>query len=80
MANQQFKQQLLDKIQSNQAVIGVYGLGYVGLPLAIRYANCGFKVIGFDIDQNKIDSIHNGNTYIKHIPDSDISALVDSVC
>lgn len=66
---------LINKIQDKSAVIGIYGLGYVGLPLAIRYAECGYKVIGFDIDQTKIDSIKDGKTYIKHIPDSDIQSL-----
>ena len=55
---------LINKIQDKSAVIGIYGLGYVGLPLAIRYAECGYKVIGFDIDQTKIDSIKDGKTYI----------------
>ena len=66
---------LINKIQDKSAVIGIYGLGYVGLPLAIRYAECGYKVIGFDIDQTKIDSIKDGKTYIKHIPDSDVQSL-----
>lgn len=78
MPHQDYKQHLLNKIQSKEAVIGVYGLGYVGLPLARRYANCGFKVIGFDIDEAKIDSLRSGKTYIKHIPDTDIQSLVDS--
>ncbi len=66
-------EKLLSKIQNRKAVIGIIGLGYVGLPLAIRFADAGFKVIGFDIDQNKIDKIEGGESYIKHIPASDIS-------
>jgi len=73
-----FKQHLLDKIYNKNAVIGIYGLGYVGLPLAMRFAECGFKVVGFDIDQAKIDSIKRGKTYIKHIPDDQVETLVDN--
>jgi len=68
--------QLTNKIASKEAVIGIYGLGYVGLPLAIRYAESGFHVIGFDIDQTKIDKLKLGKTYIKHIPDNLISELL----
>ncbi len=57
----------LEKIKDGTAVIGVVGLGYVGLPLMIGYAARGFKVIGYDIDQSKIDSILEGKSYIQHI-------------
>lgn len=69
------KESLLDKIKSKKAIIGIYGLGYVGLPLAVRFAMSGFNVIGFDIDESKINAIKSGKTYIKHIPDSDIQSL-----
>ncbi len=59
---------LLDKILAKQAVVGVCGLGYVGLPLALTFGEKGFPVIGFDIDQRKIDAIEKGESYIKHIP------------
>jgi len=72
------KQLLIDKINNGTAIIGIYGLGYVGLPLAIRYADCGYKVIGFDVDQSKIDAIESGTTYIKHIPDESVQALASS--
>lgn len=52
--------------------IGIIGLGYVGLPLAIRCANVGYETVGFDIDQTKIDAIEAGRTYIKHINSSEI--------
>lgn len=71
------KQQLLDKLNSKDAVIGIVGLGYVGLPLVLRYAEVGYKVIGFDIDQSKIDHIAQGKSYIEHIPASAINAAVD---
>jgi UDP-N-acetyl-D-glucosamine dehydrogenase len=58
---------LLDKILAKDAVVGICGLGYVGLPLALTFGEKGFPVIGFDIDQRKIDAIEKGQSYIKHI-------------
>ena len=49
--------------------IGIIGLGYVGLPLAIQFAKSGAKVLGLDIDQTKVDSLNEGKSYIKHIED-----------
>jgi len=72
------KRELIEKLNNKTALIGIVGLGYVGVPLSIGYANSGYKVIGFDIDQSKIDHISAGKTYIKHIPDSDIQCLVDN--
>lgn len=71
------KQQLIKKLTDKTAVIGIVGLGYVGIPLALRYADVGYKVLGFDIDQEKADKIASGKTYIKHIPDETIKAAVD---
>ena len=70
------KQQLINKLTDKSAIIGIVGLGYVGIPLALRYAEAGFKVIGFDIDPEKVEKISSGKTYIKHIPDEDIQAAV----
>ena len=63
-----YYQTLQDKISNKKAVISVIGLGYVGLPLIIRYVEEGYKVIGFDIDPEKIDKLKRGESYIKHIP------------
>ena len=52
--------ELLDKIRSRKARTGVIGLGYVGLPLAIEFAHAGFKAIGIDVDQRKVDSVNGG--------------------
>lgn len=60
-------------LKLNKVRIGVVGLGYVGLPLALRFAEVGIKVLGFDIDQKKIDSIHDGCSYIKHIGDQAVA-------
>ena len=71
------KQQLINKLTDKSAIIGIVGLGYVGIPLALRYAEAGYKVVGFDIDPEKVEKISSGKTYIKHIPDEDIQAAVD---
>lgn len=65
---------LQQKFAERSAVIGVVGLGYVGLPLLLAYAKAGFHAIGFDIDVVKTDAIARGESYIKHIPSSDIAA------
>jgi len=61
------KDTLVRKLNDKTAVIGIVGLGYVGLPLSIRYAEVGYKVVGFDIDQAKVDLLRRGQTYIEHI-------------
>ncbi|MCW3481614.1 nucleotide sugar dehydrogenase [Neisseriaceae bacterium JH1-16] len=61
------KQQLLQKVADKSAVIGIVGLGYVGLPLMLRFAEVGYKVLGFDIDQSKVDALSEGRSYIEHI-------------
>ena len=66
---------LKNNIQQKNATIGIIGLGYVGLPLAIRFSEEGFKVIGFDIDKEKVDLLNSGKSYIKHIKEDDISAM-----
>ena len=68
---------LLNKLNDKTAIIGIVGLGYVGLPLAIRYAEVGYKVIGLDIDSKKAECIGQGQTYIEHIPDAAIQGAVE---
>lgn len=63
---------LRSRIQSGQCVIGIYGLGYVGLPLALRFAEVGIRVIGFDIDPAKVASLNSGQSYIERITTSEI--------
>jgi len=67
------KNYLIQKLQNKTAVIGILGLGYVGLPLSIRYGEAGFKVLGFDIDPNKTEKINAGKSYIEHIPSAKIA-------
>ena len=68
------KDQLIRKFADRTAVIGIVGLGYVGLPLMLRYTDAGFRVLGFDIDTFKTDSLNSGKSYIEHIPSEKIAA------
>lgn len=69
---------LKKKIQSKQATLGVIGLGYVGLPLAVEKARAGFKTLGFDIQKDKVDQVNSGQNYIGDVVNEDLAALVDS--
>jgi UDP-N-acetyl-D-glucosamine dehydrogenase len=69
--------ELLNKLNERRAVVGVIGLGYVGLPLAVEFARGGFKVIGFDLDQSRVDSINDGRSYIPDVPTEMVAALVE---
>jgi UDP-N-acetyl-D-glucosamine dehydrogenase len=66
--------QLIEKLNSRQATVGILGMGYVGQPLALRYAQLGYKVIGFDIDAAKVNELNEGRSHIEHISDSDIGS------
>lgn len=68
---------ILEKIENKSAVIGVVGLGYVGLPLMLAYTAKGYKTIGFDIDQSKIDDLMAGRSYIDHISADEIADVVE---
>jgi UDP-N-acetyl-D-glucosamine dehydrogenase len=72
------KQSLLNKIESHSAHIGVIGLGYVGLPLVLRFTEENFTVTGFDIDKEKVRRLNSGKSYIKHIPESKIEELIQT--
>ena len=61
---------LIKKIREKKAIIGVFGLGYVGLPLALRYSEVGNSVIGFDVDYSKVEKLNSGESYIEHISSS----------
>ena len=69
---------LTDRLDSKESTIGILGLGYVGLPLALRFSQIGYKVIGFDIDSNKVSSINKGKSFIKHILDSDVKGAIEN--
>ena len=67
---------LIKKIDNRSAQIGVIGLGYVGLPLAMEFVNAGYKVNGIDIDQNKINSLNDGKNYITDVNDEKLKKAV----
>jgi UDP-N-acetyl-D-glucosamine dehydrogenase len=69
---------LLSKITSHSAVVGIVGLGYVGLPLAIAFADKGFAVLGFDVDERKVDAIGRGESYIKHLDGGRLESVVSA--
>lgn len=71
--------QILEKIKSNTEVVGIIGLGYVGLPLAVNFAEAGIKVIGFDKSQEKVNKINSGENYIKDIRDAVLREVVDKI-
>ena len=67
------KNELLEKIRRREAVVAIYGLGYVGLPLALCFAEAGFATIGFDSDHHKVKKLNAGRSYIERIPDAAIA-------
>lgn len=69
---------LLSKIENKQAVIGVVGLGYVGLPLLMEFVEKSYKTLGFDIDEKKVEKLNAGKSYIKHIDEKRVKAVRDS--
>ncbi|HVG17792.1 MAG TPA: nucleotide sugar dehydrogenase [Blastocatellia bacterium] len=69
--------ELLSKIIERRAVIGVIGLGYVGLPLAVEFGRGGMTVIGFDLDESRIETINGGRSYIPDVPTEMVQALVE---
>jgi UDP-N-acetyl-D-glucosamine dehydrogenase len=76
MAASSIKQQLLDRIQDRTAVVGVIGLGYVGLPLAVEFAKAGFRVIGYDVSERVVNLLNAGESHIQDVPASEVAALV----
>lgn len=70
--------ELLRRIKENKVKVGILGLGYVGLPLAREFAVSGVKVLGFDIDQQKVKTLNSGRSIIKHVPHSQVKKLRDS--
>ena len=69
------KERLLEKIQKKEIVVGVVGLGYVGLPLAVEKAKAGFRTIGFDVQEEKVNMVNAGHNYIGDVVDRDLKAL-----
>ena len=73
-----YKQQLLERLENRTAQIGIIGLGYVGLPLAVAFAEVGFSVIGLDVSTDKVNRLNNGQSYIPDISTEQLAPLVQS--
>lgn len=71
-----YRQQLLNRFAERTAVVGVVGLGYVGLPLAVAFAEAGYTVIGVDLDASKVEKLNRGESYIPDIPTTQLAPLV----
>ncbi len=69
---------LKTKISKKKAILGVIGLGYVGLPLAVEKAKAGFRVIGFDVQEDKVQKVNSGNNYIGDVVNEDLKEIVNS--
>ncbi|VVE20131.1 Vi polysaccharide biosynthesis protein VipA/TviB [Pandoraea eparura] len=72
------KSELIRKLDAKTATIGIVGLGYVGLPLMLRYSEVGYRVIGFDVDEAKVRALRDGKSYIEHISSDAIGRAVES--
>src|SRR5689334_23780224 len=70
------KDVLLKRIQDRTAAVGIIGLGYVGLPLAIEFAKGGFKVIGYDVSERVCKALMDGRSHIQDVPSADVAKLV----
>jgi len=72
------KEHLLSKIQSHEALVGIIGLGYVGLPLGLTFLEKGFRVMGFDVDKAKVDALGRGECYIRHLSEGRVAKAMRS--
>ncbi len=70
------KQRLIQQLQARESKIAIVGLGYVGLPLMLRFAEVGYRVLGIDIDEKKVERLKKGESYIEHIPDASVAKAV----
>jgi UDP-N-acetyl-D-glucosamine dehydrogenase len=68
---------LLEKIENQTAQVGIIGLGYVGLPLISAFTNAGFRCVGYDVDQNKVDALSAGRSYIKHVASETVADWIE---
>ena len=69
---------LVAKAQDRSALIGIVGLGYVGLPLAIEFARVGFRVLGFDVSKGAVDGLNAGRSHVQDVPSAELAGFVKS--
>src|SRR6185436_9309392 len=69
---------LFERIKAREAKVGVVGMGYVGLPLGMAFAEAGFPVVGLDVDARKVAKVNAGESYIQHIPSGPLKKLTDA--
>jgi UDP-N-acetyl-D-glucosamine dehydrogenase len=69
-------QSLLSRIESRDALIGVVGMGYVGLPLAVAFGETGFSVLGFDVDEEVVRGVRGGRSHVGDVPDDTVASAV----
>jgi len=69
-------QDLIGRAERREALFGIVGLGYVGLPLALELANAGFRVLGFDVQQKVVDGLNAGHSHVKDVTDAQLQAVV----
>lgn len=72
--------EFIEKVKSKEAIIGIVGLGYVGLPLMLRFAEIGYRVIGIDLDEKKNEYLNQGKSYIQHIASEQIMKIKSMIC
>jgi UDP-N-acetyl-D-glucosamine dehydrogenase len=72
------KDVLLDRIQKRSASVGIVGLGYVGLPLAVEFAKAGFRVVGYDVSERVVTALRAGRSHVQDVSNADLAALVGS--
>ncbi|WP_097026009.1 nucleotide sugar dehydrogenase [Clostridium peptidivorans] len=73
----QLRDMLIEKLENKTAKLGVVGLGYVGLPLAVEKAKAGYEVIGFDVQDKKVEMVNEGHNYIGDVVDADLKKIID---
>ncbi len=71
-------EEFVGRVERKEAVVGVVGLGYVGLPLAVTFARAGFSVVGFDVDEGKVERLRRGESYLKTVPSEAVAPLVEA--
>jgi len=69
---------LIDRLTAREARVGIIGLGYVGLPLLVEFARCGYRALGFELDQSKVDRLNRGESYIQDVSSRDVQAFSTS--